>query len=371
MSLTTRAALLPAVGARLEIAEVELDPPRDGEVLLKIHSSGVCHSDLNAVDGIAVNPFPAVLGHEASGTLEAVGPNTTLTPGTRVILSWMPPCGTCEPCVRDLPHLCRVGWGGMWNGLMLDGTSRLRRNGEPIWHYCRLSTFAEWAVVSERSCVPVAPDVGMSEVALIGCAVTTGVGAVWRTAGVRPGERVAVIGCGGIGMSAILGAVAAGAYPIIAVDIVSEKLEAAMRLGATHAVEWQGSAEETAERITEVSGGGVDYAFEATGRPEAMAAATVSTRERGAAVLMGIAHEGAVFEVPARKIPRFERRIMGATYGSSKPTREFQTIVDLYRAGRLPLDRLISHRLPLEAAQEAFDLVRSGTALRVVLEISQ
>ena len=206
--------------------------------------------------------------------------------------------------------------------------------------------------------------------ALVGCAITTGTGAVWRTADVRPGDRVCVIGCGGVGMSAVLGAVAVGADPIVAVDLSEEKLEAALALGATHAVRWEGGAEETAERVRAATGGGVDYAFEATGRTEAGLAAFHCTRARGAAVLIGIPSADAVLPLPAQQIPRLERRVLGSVYGSARPERDFPALLALYERGRLPLDRLVARRLPLDAAEEAFDILRGGAALRVVLEMN-
>lgn len=365
-----RGAVLPRTGAPLQVTELELAPPGPGEVLVRLHASGVCHSDLNAIDGTAETRCPAVLGHEGAGVVEAVGPGVALRPGTHVALSWLPWCGSCEECLRDLPHLCRIAWAAMGHGGLLDGTSRLSRDGEPVYHYSLLSTFADRAVVAERSCIPIPDDVPLGVAALVGCAIATGVGAVWRTAGVRPGDRLCVIGCGGVGLSALLAAVAAGADPIVAVDVAAEKLAAAGELGATIAVPWAGTPEATAEAVQAASGGGVDFAIEATGRPEAALAAFLSTRARGAAVLIGIPRTDAVVTLPALQIPRSERRVLGSIYGSSKPERDFPPIVELYRRGRLPLDRLISHRLPLEDVTEAFELMRSGTALRIVLDLN-
>ncbi len=221
----------------------------------------------------------------------------------------------------------------------------------------------------ERSCVPIPKDVPWDVAALVGCAVTTGVGAVWKTAGVRPGDRVAVIGCGGVGLSALMAAVAVGAEPVIAVDMTRERVQAARDFGASAGVVWAGSAEATAAAVREVSGGGVDYAIEATGRGEAMQAAVLSTRNRGAAVLIGIPREDVTLSVPAKTIPRMERRILGSIYGSARPELDFRKTLDLYRSGRLPLDRLISHRLPLDEIDRAFELMLSGEALRVVLDV--
>jgi alcohol dehydrogenase len=238
-----------------------------------------------------------------------------------------------------------------------------------VFHYCFLSTFAERAVVPARCCIPMPDDVPFDVASLVGCAITAGTGAVWRTADVRPGDRVAVLGCGGVGLSAVLAAVAVGAHPIVAVDVTPEKLEAAMGLGATDAVQWSGGPDETAEAVRAVSGGGVDYAIEATGRTEAARAAFLSTRARGAAVLIGIPAADAEVSLPALSIPRMERRVLGSVYGSARPERDFPALLELYRRGRLPLDRLVAARLPLDAVDEAFGLMRNGSTGRVVLDL--
>ena len=348
--------------------ELELAPPGPGEVLVRLRAAGVCHSDLNAIDGTAATRCPAVLGHEGAGVVEAVGVGVDLAPGAPVLLSWLPSCGRCEECLRDLPHLCTTAWQAMAAGGLLDGATRLSRDGEPVFHYCFLSTFADCAVVPARCCIAIPGDVPFDVAALVGCAITTGTGAVWRTAGVRPGDRVAVFGCGGVGLSAVLAAAAVGAGPVVAVDVTPEKLEAALRLGATDAVQWSGGPDETADAVRAVSGGGVDYAIEATGRTEAARAAFLSTRARGAAVLIGIPAADAELSLPALSIPRMERRVLGSVYGSARPERDFPALLDLYRRGRLPLDRLVAARLPLEAVEEAFRLMRDGSG-RVVLDL--
>lgn len=364
-----RAVVLEATGGPLTPAELDLAPPAAREVLVRLRASGVCHSDWNAVDGTAENPCPCVLGHEGAGVVEAIGEGVTRVEiGDHVALSWAPSCGECDECRRDLPQLCSTVWPAMGTGGLMDGTPRLSRGGQPVFHYSFLSTFAEACVVPERSCIPIPRDVPFDVAALVGCAVTTGVGAVWRTAAVRPGDRVAVIGCGGVGLSALMAAVAAGAEPVVAVDAAAAKLDVARSFGATGAVLWQGDAQSTADAVREASGGGVDYAIEATGRPEAMEAAFLSTRARGAAVLIGIPRAEAVLSLPATTIPRMERRVLGSIYGSSKPERDFPRTLALYRAGRLPLDRLVTQRLPLEEAERGFELMHSGDAVRVVLE---
>jgi alcohol dehydrogenase len=361
--------VLPRTGGRLEIAELELAPPGPGEVLVRLHASGVCHSDLNAIDGTSETRCPAVLGHEGAGTVEEVGSGVALEPGTRVVLSWLPWCGECAECARGLTHLCAVAWGAMSHGGLLDGSPRFSWDGRPVYHYSLLGTFTERAVVPARSCVPIADDVPWDVGALLGCAIMTGIGAVWNTAGVRPGDRVAVVGCGGVGLSSIMGAAAVAASPIVAVDVAEDRLAAAREAGATETVLWAGTSEATAEAIRDLSAGGVDYAFEASGRAEAMLAAFLATRARGAAVLIGIAREDAVLPLPAIEIPRKERRVLGSAYGSARPERDFPAILELYRRGALPLERLVSHRLPLDEVEHAFELMRSGSSRRVVLDL--
>ena len=367
-----RAAVLERTGGPLTVTELDLAEPGPGEVRVRLHASGVCHSDQNAIDGTAETRCPAVLGHEGAGVVEAVGPGVTrVAMGDHVALSWAPSCGYCSECLRDLPQLCSTAWPAMGLGGLLDGTTRLSRDGEPIYHYSFVSSFAEATVLPERSCVRIPNDVPFDVAGLVGCAVTTGVGAVWRTAGVRPGDRVAVIGCGGVGLSAVLAAAAAGAGTILAVDVNARKLADAESFGATGGVLVGASPEETAAAVVEASNGGVDYAIEATGRTDAMLTAFLSTRPRGAAVLIGIPREDAILPLPALSIPRMERRVLGSLYGSSRPERDFVTILDLYRRGLLPLDRLISHRLALDELDHGFELLRSGDALRVVLDLSQ
>ncbi|MDX6486155.1 MAG: alcohol dehydrogenase [Gaiellaceae bacterium] len=366
-----RAAVLERTAGPMTVTELDLAEPGAGEVLVRLHASGVCHSDQNAIDGTSETRCPAVLGHEGAGVVESVGPGVTrVVPGDHVALSWAPSCGQCSECLRELPQLCSTAWPAMGTGGLLDGTTRLSRDGEPVYHYSFISSFAEACVLPERSCVKIPADVPFDVAGLVGCAVTTGVGAVWRTAGVRPGDRVAVIGCGGVGLSAVLAATAVGAGSVLAVDVSAQKLAVAEDFGATGGVLWAGSPEETAAAVVEASDGGVDYAIEATGRTDAMLTAFLSTRTRGAAVLIGIPRADAVLPLPALSIPRMERRVLGSLYGSSRPERDFMQILDLYRRGKLPLDKLISHRLGLDELDRGFELLRSGEALRVVLDLS-
>ncbi len=365
-----QAAVLPAIAAPFELAELDLAPPRADEVLVRLHASGVCHSDQNAIDGTAPTPCPCVLGHEGAGIVEAIGAAVTrVAVGDHVALSWAPACGHCEQCLRNLPHLCGEAWPAMATGGLMDGTSRLSRDGETIHHYSFLSSFAEAAVVPEASCVPIPGDVPFPVAALVGCAVTTGVGAVWNTAGVRPGERVAVVGCGGVGLSAVMGAVVAGAAPIVAVDVERAKVDDALELGDRRRA-LAGRRRPDGGRRDRGDGGRRRLRHRGDRPAGGDARGVPLDPDTGAAVLIGIPREDAEVRLPALSFPRMERRILGALYGSSRPERDFGLILDQYRRGRLPLDRLISHRLPLAGVGEAFELLRAGAVRRAVLELA-
>ena len=247
----TRAALLPAAGTPLRVVDLDLAPPAPEEVQVRLHASGVCSDDLNVLDGTVDVPSPVVPGHEGAGVVEALGEGVRdLAVGDHVALSWAPYCGHCDECLRDLPHLCSTAWPMMLQGGLLDGTTRLSFGGAVVHHYCFLSSFSERAVVPARSCVRIPDDVPFEVAALLGCAVTSGVCAVWRTAQVRPGDRVAVFGLGGTGLSAVLGAVAAGASQIVAVDARHSRLERALALGASAAVHWEGEPDDVAISVT-------------------------------------------------------------------------------------------------------------------------
>lgn len=369
--MSIRAALLPAPGTALRVVDLDLADPGPGEVRVRLHAAGVCSDDLNVLDGTVEVPCPLVPGHEGAGVIEQLGDGVAgLAVGDHVALSWAPYCGHCQECLRDLPHLCATAWPKMLTGGLLDGTTRLRFGGAVVHHYCFLSAFAQSAVVPERSCIRIPDDVPFEVGALMGCAVTSGVGAVWRTAGVRPGDRVAVVGLGGTGLAAVMGAVGVGASHVIVVDGREHRLARALELGATAGILLGDDPDRTADEVTRASGGGVDYAFETTARAGAVRTAFLSTRPRGATVLLGIPRADAELVLPALSIPRMERRILGSIYGSARPDRDIPLMLDAYRAGRLPLDRLISHRLDLDEVDTAVGLVRTGEAVRAVLDLA-
>ena len=366
-----RGVVLEATGGPLVVSELDLAPPRSGEVLVRLRASGVCHSDWNAVDGTAENPCPCVLGHEGAGIVEAVGEGVTrVSAGDHVALSWAPSCGECEECRRDLTQLCSRMWPAMGTGGLLDGTPRLSRDGDPVFHYSFLSTFAEACVVPERSCIPIPDDVPFDVAALVGCAVTTGVGAVWRTAGVRPGDRVAVIGCGGVGLSALMAAVAAGAEPVLAVDAAAGKLDAARavrrnrrsplagiaggdRRGGSRRVGRRRRLRDRGDRTARGDGGGVPL-HRVREAPQCSSGSRAQTRCCPSRQARSRGWSGVC---SARSTAR------------PSPSATFPHTLSLYRSGRLPLDRLVSHRLPLEEAERGFELMHSGEATRVVLEL--
>ena len=357
-----RAAVLHEFNAPLVVEELELDPPRAGEVLVRMAASGVCHSDLHVVQGIHPTALPAVLGHEGAGIVEEVGPGVAdLAPGDHVMLSWLPYCGRCRHCIRGRPNRCEnVAW---YDATMEDGTCRFHLDGSPIHHY-NTSSFAERSVVPARTAIRVDPALPLTELALMGCAVMTGVGAVLNTAQVRPGDSVAVVGCGGVGLNVVQGACIAGATVIVAVDTVPAKLELARELGATHTVD--AAAGDPVEAVLELVAGGVDHAFEALGRPETIETTLRLTGRGGQAVLIGMAPPDARVPLDALTVTLEERCVRGCWYGSCVPLRDFPLLVDLYRDGRLQLDSLIAN-CTLDEVNEAFRRMEAGETARTVI----
>lgn len=370
-----RAAILEAMGAPrpyaqskpLKLAEVELAPPGPGEVLVRLGAAGLCHSDLSVINGDRPRPTPMVLGHEAAGTVEETGPGVEdLRKGDRVVMVFVPSCGHCLPCAEGRPALCEPGGAANTAGTLLSGARRLSRDGGgAVHHHMGVSAFAEYATVSRRSLVKVPSDLPFEEAALFGCAVLTGVGAVVNTARVPPGSSVAVIGLGGVGLAALLGAVASGARQIVAVDLSPEKLGLARQLGATDTVD--GGAADAAEQIRTATNGGVEFAFEMAGSVKAMELAYKATRRGGMTVTAGLPPPNASFPVPQVNLVAEERTIKGSYIGTCVPTRDLPRFIALYRAGKLPVDRLMSGRLRLDEINEGFDRLDRGEAVRQVI----
>ncbi|HYF28567.1 MAG TPA: alcohol dehydrogenase catalytic domain-containing protein, partial [Baekduia sp.] len=360
--MRVRAAVLREMGVPapyaqsrpLAIEEIELDPPGRGEVLVRVRAAGLCHSDLSVVDGSRPRVMPMVLGHEAAGDVEAVGEGvTSLQPGDRVVFAFVPSCGHCDPCASGRPALCEPGAAANTAGTLLGGGGRLRdAAGAELHHHLGVSALAEACVVSERSCVKVDRAVPVEVAALFGCAVTTGAGAVMTTAHAVPGESVVVVGLGGVGLAALLGAVAAGAHPVVGVDVVAAKLDLARSLGAAHAV---AAGPEAVEEVRALLDGGAHVAVETVGSERALADAYAMTRRGGTTVTVGLPHPDRRFSVPAVSLVAEERTVKGSYMGSAVPTRDVPRLVALHRAGRLPVDRLLTHQLALDELNEALD----------------
>lgn len=356
-----QAAVLWKPRKKVEILEVELAPPRRREVLVKIAACGVCASDLHVVDGDLPQQLPLVLGHEASGVVVETGPGVErLRRGDHVVLALAPACGECAACRRGSKFCDLFAQTGA-AGMLADGTSRLSVDGTPLHHFNAVSSFAEFAVVPESAAVAIPEDVPLDVVALVGCAVITGYGAVFNTAGVEEGSSVAVWGCGGVGLNVVQAARLAGARQIIAVDTRPEKLETARRLGATDVV--HAGTVDVVAAVRDLSDGGVDYAFEAIGLERTVGEAWDAARAGGTTVVLGLIPKGK----PLRINPWwfiYEKTLKGSFLGSVRIQRDIPRIVERFRAGELELDALVSHRLPLAELPEAFKRLRSGNAAR-------
>ena len=373
--MKTRAAVLRQIGLPhpykdsrpLVIEEVELAPPGRDEVLVRIRAAGLCHSDLSVINGDRPRPVPMAIGHEAAGEVMQLGDGITdLIVGDHVALVFVPSCGHCVPCSEGRPALCEPGAAANNAGTLLSGARRLSQpDGAPINHHLGCSAFAEHAVVSRRSLVKIDPALPFDEAALFGCAVLTGVGAVVNTAQVRAGQSVAIIGLGGVGLAAVLGAVAAGAREIIAIDLAAAKRELALSMGATSA--FDGADPEVVDKVRAATGGGLDHVFEFAGSVRAFETAYRITRRGGTTTTAGLPPPQATFGLPVVNLVGEERTIKGSYIGTCVPTRDLPRYVALYRGGRLPVQRLMTGRLTLDQINEGFDRLHSGEAVRQVV----
>jgi alcohol dehydrogenase len=373
--MKTRAAILSAMGLPapyaqskpLQVTEIEIDPPGPGEVLVRMRAVGLCHSDLSVIDGNRPRPMPMVLGHEGAGVVEALGTEVTdLAVGDHVVAAFVPSCGHCAPCDHGRPALCEPGAVSNTAGTLLRGARRLRRtSGEALHHHLGVSAFAERATVARNSLVKVDESLPFDEAAVFGCAVITGVGAVVNTAAVPAGASVAVVGLGGVGLAALLGAKASGAATIVAVDLAEQKLLLARELGATHT--FNAADSDCAGQIREATRGGVEYAFEMAGSTKALELAYKITRRGGTTVTAGLAHPTAMFTIPQVGIVAEERTIKGSYLGSCVPSRDIPRYIGWYREGRLPVDRLLSQRIALDDINAAFDRLAAGESVRQVV----
>jgi S-(hydroxymethyl)glutathione dehydrogenase/alcohol dehydrogenase len=364
MASIIQAALLSGIGQDLEVESVELDEPKAGEVLVRLAASGVCHSCLHIMDGsMAWHVLPVVLGDEGSGIVEHVGAGvTTVAPGDHVILSWSPSCGRCRYCVSGRPQLCERRPAP---GVMADGTKRRRRGGVEIAHMGP-ATYATHTIISADGAVKIRDDMPLDKAALIGCAVTTGAGAVINTARVPAGASLAVFGTGGIGLNAVQGGRLCGAFPLIAVDIADNKLDFARRLGASHAVNARDTDPVAAIRDL-TNGRGAEYTIVAVGSSAAIQQAWEALAPGGTCVVIGAPPTGETVAILPVHLYRDEKRLTGSRYGSSRPLDDFARLVDLYLGGRLELDALITREYALSEINEAHRALAAGENMRGLL----
>jgi len=366
-----RSAVLREMGAPrpyahsrpLEIVDVELDPPGPEELLVRVGAAGLCHSDLSVIDGSRPRVMPMALGHEAAGEVVEVGTGADrFAPGDHVVLAFVPACGGCEPCRAGRAALCEPGAVANAAGTLLSGERRLGElDGMPLNHHLGVSAFSDHIVVSQASAVKVDPELPVELAALFGCAVLTGVGAAVNAARVQPGERVAIFGLGGVGLSALLGAVLQEAATIVAVDVVADKLALALELGATHAVP---AGPEAVEEVRALTGGGADHAIETVGSARVLADAYAATRRGGSTTTVGLPDPSQMLSIPAVGLVAEERTLRGSYLGSSVPARDLPRFIALHREGRLPVERLLTHRLGLDEINEGFDRLADGEAVR-------
>lgn len=375
--MKTRAAILNIMGAPapyaqsrpLEIAEVELDRPGPGEVLVRMRAAGLCHSDLSVIDGNRPRPLPMVLGHEGAGVVEELGSGVTdLAVGDHVVTAFVPSCGSCAPCASGRPALCEPGFASNTAGTLTSGARRLHRGGGDLHHHLGVSAFADYATVSRHSLVRVDRSLSFAEAAVFGCAVITGTGAVINTAALPDGRSVAVIGLGGVGLAALLGARYRQARTIVAVDLSATKLALARELGATHT--FNAADANVAEAIRDATHGGVEYAFEMAGAVKALELAYRVTCRGGTTVTSGLAHPSAQFSVQQVSLVAEERTVKGSYLGSCVPARDIPRYIEWFQAGKLPVNRLLSGTMKLEDINSGFDRLASGEALRQTVVLS-
>lgn len=360
---TTRALVLDSIDAPMQVQDLEVRQPDRGEVLVHLRASGVCHSDLHTRDGGWGTNFPVILGHEGAGVVDEVGPGVDgVEVGDHVILAWVAPCRRCARCAAGKGWACSRG-----NDFTFDAEhAALTRNGIGVEPYLGLGTLAGHVVVPHTAVVPVPKAVPFDVAALIGCAVTTGTGAVFRNAGVEAGASVAIVGCGGVGLSIVMGARIAGANPIIAIDVSTEKLDLAKDLGATHTIEEADTANVDAA-VREIAAEGVDYSFDAVGRTETATTALTVLSMAGTTVLVGMPAEGTQLPIDPLTVSAYGQTIVGSNYGATVPLVDFPLLSELHLAGLLPVEKLISHHIGLDEVEHAFAEMRAGRRARSVV----
>jgi len=367
--MKSRAAIAWAAGQPLAIEEIDVQGPRAGEVLVRLVATGVCHTDAFTLSGADPEGlFPSILGHEGGGIVEDIGTGVTgLKPGDHVIPLYTPECGSCSYCTSGKTNLCQAIRVTQGQGLMPDGTSRFSVNGKQIFHYMGTSTFSEYTVLPEIAVAKISAEAPLEKVCLLGCGITTGIGAVLNTAKVEPGASVAVFGLGGIGLSVIQGAVMARAGRIIAIDINPDKFEMAQQLGATDCVNPAEYDAPIQDVIVELTDGGVDYSFECIGNTDLMRSALECCHKGwGESTIIGVA--GAGQEISTRPFQLVTGRVWrGTAFGGVKGRSELPGYVDQYLAGKINIDQMVTHTMPLDDINKAFDLMHEGASIRSVV----
>lgn len=361
-----RAAVLYKAGEPLVIDDLTLDPPQAGEVKVRVAANGACHSDLHVMTGDMRMPLPIVLGHEGAGIVTEVGPGvTSVRAGDHVVLSFSPVCGVCTFCTQGHLHLCETRPKAL--GTLLDGTTRLHKNGTDIFHFAFTASFAEETVVPESCAIKIRPDVPLDRACFVGCGTMTGIGAAINTAQVQPGSSVAVLGCGGVGLNVIQGAALVGARQIIAIDLVPQKLDFAKVFGATHFV--NPAQDDPFMAVMDLTGGrGVEYAFEVISTPKTIELAFKMTARRGVCTIVGVSPEGTRISLNPNVFTMTEKRLQGSYYGSTRPRIDMPRLIDLYMDGKIKIDELVSRTFPLEGVNEAYELLKQGSVARSVIK---
>jgi S-(hydroxymethyl)glutathione dehydrogenase/alcohol dehydrogenase len=361
MAKNTKAAVLNVTNEPLTVETLALREPREGDVVVRLGASGVCHSDLHAITGDLPMPIPCVLGHEGAGVVEAVGPGVQrVKVGDHVVLNWVPYCGACWYCQSGNAYLCETGY------VKAMAAEVFHKNGTTVGQFAGIGSMSEYTIIPETACIPIDADIPLDRACLIGCGVMTGVGAVINTARVRPGQSVAVFGAGGVGLNVVQGAVLAGADPIIAIDLNERKLGMAKQFGATHVV--NAGAIDPVEAVKELTGGrGADFAFEVIGIPDVITQAFMAVRRGGKAVVVGVPSATSMVSIPGFFLPLAEKSLLGSLYGSATMTRDVPRLIGLYRAGKLKLDELITRRYRISEVNDAFEAMKKGEVARGVI----
>jgi alcohol dehydrogenase len=356
-----------ATSRPLTIGEIDLEGPGEGELLIRVHAAGLCHSDLSTINGDRPRQTPMLLGHEAAAEVMEVGRGVgDLKVGDHVVLVFMPSCGHCLPCMEGRPALCEPGAKANGAGTLLSGDIRLSRKGQTVYHHIGVSAFAEYAVVSRRSVIRIDRTLPFEEAALFGCAVVTGAGAVVNTAKVPAGSSCAVVGLGGVGLMAVMAARLSGCRQIVAVDMLAPKLELAMACGATDAVQVKPN-EDAVQAVKDITGGGVDFGFEMAGSARALELAYKITRRGGTTVTASLPHPTHTAAIPVTNLVGEERTLKGSYVGSCVPERDIPRFIALYQQGLLPVTRLMSERIGLDDINEGFDRLAEGASVRQIL----